>query len=506
MEYLQITKKLIKVWNDNNIIYCHWKSNEHLYEGLSGDTDLDMLVAKECKDKCHSLLNLCGYKKAFSQIGAKYPNVEDWIGFDEETGKLVHIHLHFNIITGKKFVKEFILPWDVEMFSTLLKDTGTDVYVPAPSLELIILKCRIILKCSYMKSLALRLGKKIQYSQSLQKELNYLYQKANKDEIKKLSSVLFGDDSEYLLDYFLSNENNYNDSFKYYGRLNKSLSKYKRFSTFKTLFMHIVNRLLLDMRSYLNNKGVTNYINKKTLNTKGCLIAFVGADGCGKSTVTSNTEKWLKWKLESKRFYLGSGDHYNPLSKRIITYLSSLKNKNDKHTAGTKTKTEKKNNQVNRKVGFIRTMAHVYDSFYQLSVVKHTYKTLCKADEYRSKGGIALLDRYPQQQFEGINDGPKIKARYGLIHNNMLFRWLSNREYKLFENIAHINPDLVIKLYVSPEESVRRKPDHDIEEVSQKAAVIAALNFEHSQLYSVNTEQDFQTEIVEIRNLVWKNL
>ena len=65
---------------------------------------------------------------------------------------------------------------------------------------------------------------------------------------------------------------------------------------------------------------------------------------------------------------------------------------------------------------------------------------------------------------------------------------------------------MVIKLYVSPEESVRRKPDHDIEEVSQKAAVIAALNFEHSQLYSVNTEQDFQTEIVEIRNLVWKNL
>ena len=53
---LAISKKLFDSWNDN-VLYCHWKSNEHLEDGLDGKTDLDVLVSAEDKEKGRDILN-----------------------------------------------------------------------------------------------------------------------------------------------------------------------------------------------------------------------------------------------------------------------------------------------------------------------------------------------------------------------------------------------------------------------------------------------------------------
>ncbi|MCV4821040.1 hypothetical protein OFM15_33690, partial [Escherichia coli] len=40
---------------------------------------------------------------------------------------------------------------------------------------------------------------------------------------------------------------------------------------------------------------------------QGLVIAFVGSDGAGKSTVTREIRKWLRYKLDVHGYYMGSG-------------------------------------------------------------------------------------------------------------------------------------------------------------------------------------------------------
>ena len=51
---LEVCKHLFNQWNDQGIRYCHWKSNEHLMEGLDGETDLDIYVYPTDKEKAEA--------------------------------------------------------------------------------------------------------------------------------------------------------------------------------------------------------------------------------------------------------------------------------------------------------------------------------------------------------------------------------------------------------------------------------------------------------------------
>ena len=94
----------------SKIKYCHWKSNEHLEEGLIGITDLDVLIEKEKYNEISSILMKLGFKRGKSIFYLSYPSIEDYIGFDEETGKMIHLHLHYELMIGKKFIKGVRLP------------------------------------------------------------------------------------------------------------------------------------------------------------------------------------------------------------------------------------------------------------------------------------------------------------------------------------------------------------------------------------------------------------
>lgn len=510
---LEISKKLFDDYNNKGVLYCHWKSNEHLMEGLDGETDLDILVSKDSKTLSDKCLSENGFVKAITQFGSIYPNVEEWIGYDEGAGKLIHIHLHYELVTGQKHQKEYVLPWGELMLSRRIFDEKTGVYTADPVLELVVLKVRIILKMSIKRRILLFFGKKVPYGNSLKRELDYLFAQVSIEDVKELIKSLFDEGCNQLLAYFVGKERYYSDAVKYRRVLMRMLKGGRRYGLFCTLLRTAYFRICFGLRRIGKKLTIAQPIYRKRLREKGSLIAFVGADGCGKSTVTTDTEKWLTWKLEASRFYLGSGDHYNPLSKRIMAVIQKKKNEmlhrksssisNDIVFVGGKKESTEELKKNTKKVGFVRHVAHVYDAVYQLSIARHCKKTLFKADRYRQKGGIALLDRYPQMQFEGINDGPKIAARYARVHDTVFFRYMTKREYKYFDKICTVKPDVVIKLYVSPEESIRRKPDHKYEEVAKKASVVENLIFQGANVCTISTEQDFETEIKLIRSIIW---
>src|SRR5213594_2496997 len=76
------------------IRYCHFKSNQHLEQGLKGITDLDVPVGREAGHRLIGILAEAGYKRFSAPPGGDYPAVEDYLAMDPETCGLIHLHLH----------------------------------------------------------------------------------------------------------------------------------------------------------------------------------------------------------------------------------------------------------------------------------------------------------------------------------------------------------------------------------------------------------------------------
>ena len=79
------------------IRYCHFKSNQHLEDALQGVTDMDVLVDRRAGPQLAQILAELGCKRFSAPPGGDYPAVEDHLGFDRSTGRLLHLHLHHRL-------------------------------------------------------------------------------------------------------------------------------------------------------------------------------------------------------------------------------------------------------------------------------------------------------------------------------------------------------------------------------------------------------------------------
>ena len=482
---LEVCRNIFAEWNSKGLKYCHWKSNEHLVAGLNGLTDLDVLLSKENKEEGCTILVKMNCLKCKSQYGSRYPDVEDWVGMDDETGNLIHIHLHFNLLTGHKGMKEYSLPWTADMLETRMLDEKSNVYISDPNWELITLYTRICLKASDKQVRQAQLNT-FCLSNDYQKEISYLKQRVNWAVINQNLLHYFSIEAEGMLS-LMKKEKMDSHSFlvmrKMTERMMESYNRYGKFSTFlRKNYFHAVLRLM----SYLKRKNYNLILRKTPSDTKGITVAFIGQDGAGKSTITTDLEKWLRWKMEGKRIYLGSGESYMSLEKLILNKLRG------------------------KKSFLIRDVTLFLQLIKYLRLSKNVLKTILRARQYANKGGIALFDRFPQTMVYGINDGPKIRELYAKrVHNSVLKSIIllcAQIEEKNLKKAAKLSPSIVVKLFLPPEESIRRKPRENNEVVKRKHQIIKALMFDGSKTYTIDATQEYSKELLEIKRIIWTYL
>ena len=90
---LGILRSLFDRLHAEGIRYCHWKSNEHLDASLIGRTDVDVLVDRRAIVPLTRLLGDLGFKRFVVKAGLGYPGIEDYVGFDRDSGALTHLHV-----------------------------------------------------------------------------------------------------------------------------------------------------------------------------------------------------------------------------------------------------------------------------------------------------------------------------------------------------------------------------------------------------------------------------
>lgn len=468
--------RLLREWNNQGILYCHWKSNEHLREGILGHTDLDILIDPTHTSHCTRILSETGYIRVSSPRWGTYPGIEDWIGYDEETENHVHIHLHTRLLTGRRFVKEVHLPWEKIILQTRIKDPETGVYVTDPTIEIIILSVRIALKTTWRSCVL---------PPNILREITYLAARADLSRIPEYVRLMlprpYANTFTRTIISLMGHPTLFRvcrlKLFALYLRVS-----YGRFIPFAGFLLFLAHTTRMVCKKILRMCGIHTRT-KKILQENGIVIAVIGADGSGKSTLIKNITPWLSWKLEVRSLYLGKHPFFSFLSGKR------------------KNKSLRKKSDVRLPQSLVRIL--MSDIKHIINAQHRAHMIRC-AVRYRARGYVVITDRFPQQQFRGINDAPAINPD---AHPHVIHRLLSRYETYLYTRMTISCPDIVIALSVSPTVAITRKPDHDIEHVAEKTHVIDNLSFPSSHIFRIDTNTRTPDDILrEAQHGIWKHI
>jgi thymidylate kinase len=495
---LKIAARLFDILEKEGIRYCLWKSNQHLAEALTGQTDMDLLVEQNRSARFECILTELGYKRFISQPWARYPGIEDWIGFDNETGKLVHVHLHYQLVMGRKFVKEHHLPWEDMILKTAIKDPEFKVFITDPNLEMILLSIRIGLKIAILDFIS-AFPRKSPLDKNLLKEFNYLSQRVEVGLLQEYASQLFGKLYGQQFCTIITQEDIRKPEvvLRIKAIVNKVLDKHRRFNRTGASGIYVY-RMVQSLLAKASGKLGTYRQNGKRMLGEGSVIAIIGCDGSGKSTVSSEIKQWLAWKVDTHRIYLGSGDGPIGLPVRLFKSLAlrTRRKKVNRQTNGTHWDSK----TGDRKLSLFKELG---SCLLDLSIANDKYRKVKEANQVRIKGGIVITDRYPQNQFLGIYDGPRVSQGNGKSGLQKFFVRLEEQKY---QEMAKLSPDVVVKLHIPLEVVLLRKPGHNVDNIRRKAEITSELRFLGAKVIDIDASKPVADVLNSIKKGIWESI
>lgn len=480
MQPLKICKVFFKNLNQDKISYCHWKSNSHLMEGLAGYTDLDLLFSTNHKEKVEDLLNKYKFKQVFTPSPRNYPYLEDYIGFDEYSGRLVHFHIHYKLILGEQLLKNYHLPIETLMLNSIKLDNG--IKIPAPELELLMLIIRSCMKVRVRDVLVhfFRIKYSL-FSPDILKEYHFLinnYSPAKfKDFFIKTSLPLpYLKIAGFIRKIAAGNLSSADILKMRYYVFNK-LKSFRRHNYIITLKNKLKTNIYL-------TPGLRNIfpLHKKHLAQKGILIAIVGADGSGKTTLVKELTKWLSWKMQVRTLYFGMP---KTLSLKIVNKLISFLRLPTR--IGLK-----------KKFASVVNLSHYVSAHRWIWVARKRLRIYRKAFVWTEKGMIVIADRYPLREFWNMArpmDGPRIKKEWGSAGSK-----LADFEQHYYSQIG--SPDKIFVLKTDIDELRKRKKDLDFHSHQRKAETVNSIK-ESSHISIINAARAYPDVLKELKQCIW---
>lgn len=203
----------------------------------------------------------------------------------------------------------------------------------------------------------------------------------------------------------------------------------------------------------------------------GPLIAIVGSDGAGKSTVGEALIAWLKEQGPAELCHLGKQSGNLGRWVAGLPLIGRLMGKSiDKNLSKA---------ESTKGPGFLTSI--VIYAF----TVRRVYR-FRKMLRLRERGVTILADRFPQISMPAAIDGPG----FGKVgHNRGIAKYLAKREWRQFEWMTSHCPDLVVRLIVDLETAIARKPDHAPERLAPKIAEIPQLTFGGARIVDIDATQ-----------------
>jgi len=489
--------RLLDALNAQHIRYCHWKSNCHLDHSIRGLTDLDLLVDPSQGGHFSLILHQHNVRPIASPPDKQYPAIEDYLGFDPNTGRLYHLHVHYQLILGEQFVKNYRLPLEGAFLSNTRTFQGL-VKIPSPELELVVLSIRALLK--YRDRDALKDIFSIRSPglvPSILREFEYLLKQTDQARISDTLNMHIDFISpEIVLELLTTVVNSPRSGWRLYRlrqQLRHELSVYQRYSRWQATRKYWG----MSWRKRFPILGSDSF--QKTPATGGQVVAVIGADGAGKSTIIGELHKWLAWKLQVRRYYMGSQQPSR--TTQLLYIVSRIAGKIHRIWNGLV-------GDMHSSSGPLFWLSRLSRNLYHLSVGQDRYRRYILARRQAAQGAIVLCDRYPLDAIWRVMegrpmDGPQIAVEAGLEMDRMTSA-LSRMEQDIYRKIRP--PDHIVVLHVSPEVSQRRKPDHALEMIEAKSQALRQMERQGLHVIDIDADQPFEQVLLQIKTALWQML
>ena len=487
---LKKVNDLIEHLNINGVRYCHWKSNLSLEISLSGDTDIDLLIHREDAHIFRTILGRLDFRPAFTDGLESFPAMEHYFALDDITGKFIHVHAYYRVITGESLAKNYRFPLE-EM---LLQNIQTDdvIKVPIKNAELVLFVLRIMLKHTSLVELMLLARDWDQVT----KEIDWLLGGASidgtllllNDWLPSINSALF---TECIT--ALKKPANLFRRIILAHKLRKQIRIYTRYKPLKAWWTGNKKFSLMFLRRVFHFKNNMIFV------SGGAVVAFVGPEATGKSTLLTEVKKWLGEYFPVEQIHVGK-----PKST-LLTFLPNLLVPFLRNVLPTH-RSSKVAVQYNPKIDS-EVKERVYPLSFAIRSVLLAYDRkilLTRAYRQAANGKIILCDRYPYA-VPGAPDSPQL-SKYPISHEKYPIRyWLANLEEKLYNEIPL--PDLVISLTVPIEVAIVRNKNRGKEEpedyVRFRHTQSTNLTFSGTKLKKIDTNQPLENTILDIKKAIW---
>lgn len=483
-------RKLFEELNSSGVRYCHWKSNYALCEALSGRSDLDLLIHRKDAYSFRILLAELDFRLAVNINKKPFPSVQHYYALDEESGFLVHLHIFYRVTTGESLSKNYRLPLE----TMLLQNTReiNSIKVPTKGAELVIFILRMMLKHTYLVELLLL----IRSWSNVQDEARWLMEDNTIDDaldlvnqwLPPIDTIQFSScvaslrSPASLLQRIILGH-----------RMRSSLRTYARYTIFRTWLIGIREFGVLLVRRLRRSKGELSPING------GAVIAFVGPEATGKSSLLSELTHWLGEHFSVQSIHVGKPpstalsfipNFFVPMLRRLLPNSRSSR-------VEAKYYSDNKSEETRNKYPVVFAIRSILLAYDRRSLLSWSFSQ-------SANGSIVLCDRYPSLLERSVDSGqmshlPTPTGRFSIR------RLLAHIERRMYQEIPP--SDLVLHLNVPVEIAVLRNAAREKKEPEEyirfRHAQSTVLDFGHSKIIKIDTNKPFAETVLEVKKVIW---
>jgi thymidylate kinase len=498
---LGLVRGVFSALDGAEVRYCHWKSTTGLPIALAGGTDLDLLVDRDDAATFTATIRTAGFKPFVSHPSRRFIGVEDWLGHDAESGRLVHLHVYYRLVLGEDHVKNHVLPIEKAVLDGVVRRHG--VNVPAPATELVILIIRALLKYRRTDAAkdALRLGRRGGIPPNLRAEAADLAARVSSDELRDAARRLVPSmAAETFTDFVELLRSDHRDAatlLRLRAATRRGLRGFERLPARRAMAISIGARLQRapGLRQVLRPRTKAD-LRRKSSAVGGLTVALIGPDGAGKSTVIDEVVRWLGWRLSLRVLYLGTArpSHSAGAAQAVSRLLFRL-DRRLRPAAGPAS-------------GPLSSFANLAAALRYLAEARDRAARARDGRQMAANGALVLFDRYPLEWVRLTTrpvDGARI-ADLGEDSRHGLLGMLRRREEATYAGIPA--PDLVILLAVQPEIALSRKGNTNRDAIIGKARAVldAAERAPGAGVVVIDASQPLEDVVRSVEAEIWRRL
>lgn len=208
------------------------------------------------------------------------------------------------------------------------------------------------------------------------------------------------------------------------------------------------------------------------------LIAVVGSDGSGKSTLSADLLAHIRQTHRAEAGYLGlgSGEQGRRIGRWPIVgpplhrFLDGIADR------------------------LRDPEAPIPGQLAARYALRRSHRRWVKFEQLvaqRRAGITVVTDRYPQLEVPGLHDGPILAGRAGTPR----LAAMQAEERALYADMAAYVPTLVIRLHVDVDTVMARKPDHDRELITRKVETVPLLAIGGAPIVDIDATIPYAEEL-----------